>query len=165
MEIYILRHGIAEVAKPGAPDPERALTPEGKKKLREVLRVAKAAKVGPSLILTSPFRRAVETAEMAAEVLGYEQELVRTNALTPGSTPQEVWDEIRTHRDSDELLLAGHEPLLGHVMGYLLGTPTLLVDFKKGAICRIDMEEFGAQPRGVLRWFLVPKLAVNHAKQ
>ena len=66
MKIYILRHGIAEEAQGNQPDSERALTAEGKKKLRSVLRTAAAADVAPSLILTSPLRRAVQTAQIAA---------------------------------------------------------------------------------------------------
>ena len=69
MQIYILRHGIAEDAGPGQSDSERALTSEGKKKLRNVLRAAHEAGVTPALILTSPLKRAVQTAELAAEIL------------------------------------------------------------------------------------------------
>ena len=62
MQIYLLRHGIAEDAKPGRPDSERALTDEGRAKLRRVLKRARTADVTPSLILSSPYRRAMETA-------------------------------------------------------------------------------------------------------
>lgn len=159
MEIYLLRHGIAEDAPPGTADAERALTAEGKKKLREVLKVARAAEVRASLILTSPLRRAVETAELAADVLGYRGELIKTQALAPMVRPPEVWDEIRTYRGTDQLLMAGHEPQCSSLAAYLLGVPELTIDFKKGALIRIDMEQFGAKPRGVLKWMLVPKLA------
>ena len=57
------------------------------------------------------------------------------------------------------LLLASHNPLCASLAGYLLGTPELMVDYKKGALMRIDIDSFGPQPRGVLRWFLVPTLA------
>ena len=99
MKIYILRHGIAEDAQGSQPDSERALTPEGKKKLRSVLRAAHAAGVAPSIILTSPYRRAIQTAQIAAEVLNYKGELLQTKTLEPGSHPRVVWDEIRVHKD------------------------------------------------------------------
>jgi phosphohistidine phosphatase len=161
MQIYLLRHAIAETARAGQPDSERALTPEGRRKLREVLKVARAAEVKPSLILTSPYRRAVETAEIAASVLDYKNDLLRTKALVPEGDPSGVWDEIRVHRDEAEVLLAGHEPLFSHLVAYLLDSPALVVDFKKGALARIDMDQFGARPRGILRWFLPPKVAVG----
>jgi phosphohistidine phosphatase len=159
MQIYLLRHGVAEVGKAGSPDSDRALTPDGKRKLREVLQMARLAGVKPGLILTSPYRRAVETAEIAARVLGVRQSILHTKALVPSASVMDVWDEIRAHRSEEQILLAGHEPLFGQLFAYLLAAPALQVDFKKGAIARIDMEQFNAQPRGVLRWFLPPKLA------
>lgn len=159
MEVYILRHGIAEDGAAGGRDADRQLTSEGKRKLREVLRVAAAAGVGPDCILTSPYVRAVQTAEIAAEVLGYNEGLLRTQALVPDSRPEAVWDELRVHKDSKSLLVAGHEPLLSRLVAYLLGAPGLEVDMKKGALVRIDVNAATPQPRGVLRWMLVPKLA------
>ena len=159
MEIYILRHGIAEDAPPGQPDSERALTSDGRKKLRNVLRTAASAGVDPSLILTSPYKRALQTAQLAAEILDYKGELLRTKALEPSGSPQAVWDEIRVHKDEARILLAGHEPLFSRLTAYLLGSPNLQVDFKKGAIACIELERFPAEPHGVLRWMLTPKLA------
>ena len=159
MQLYLFRHGIAENGRPGGSDADRALTPDGKKKLREVLRVAQQAGVGPTLILTSPYTRAVETAEIAAEVLGYKNKLLRTNALTPDSSPRDVWQEIRTHKDAGQLLLASHEPLLSQCVAYLLAAPSLAVDMKKGGMVRIDLERFGPEPSGLLKWYLVPRLA------
>ena len=159
MQIYLLRHGIAEDGRPGRPDSERALTAEGKKRLKEMLRVASEAGVEPSLVLTSPYRRAVETAAVAAAELGYKSDLLRTNALLPESPVHEVWDEIRVHKDEVSVLLSGHQPMMGSLCGFLLGVPTLETDFKKGTLARIDISHFGPQPRGVLKWLLSPKLA------
>jgi phosphohistidine phosphatase len=159
MEIYILRHGIAEDAPPGQPDSERALTADGRKKLRSVLRTAVSAGVAPSLILTSPYKRALQTAQLAAEIMDYKGELLRTKALEPNSAPKAVWDEIRVHKDEARILLAGHEPLFSRLTAYLLASPNLQVDFKKGAIACIELDRFPAEPHGVLRWMLTPKLA------
>ncbi|HTC90849.1 MAG TPA: phosphohistidine phosphatase SixA [Bryobacteraceae bacterium] len=161
MEIYILRHGVAEDGQPGQPDAERALTPDGRKKLRNVLRTAAAAGVAPSLILTSPYKRALQTAQLAAEILDYKGELLRTKALEPAAAPKSVWDEIRVHKDEAQILLSGHEPLFSRLTAYLLGSPNLQVDFKKGAIACVEVERFGAEPHGVLRWMLTSKLSAQ----
>jgi phosphohistidine phosphatase SixA len=158
MQIHILRHGIAEDAKPGSPDADRALTPEGRKKLREVLKLARGANVRPSLILTSPYRRAVETAEIARAVLDGKAEIVDSAALQPSADPRDVWEEIRIHKDENEVLLVSHEPLTSRLTGFLLNAPNLNVDFKKGALLRLDVDEFGAVPRGVLKWMVTAKL-------
>ncbi len=159
MEIYVLRHAIAEDAGPGTPDQKRALTEEGRRKLESVLKRAADAGAEPSTIFTSPYLRAEQTAEIAAKVLKGDAALVRTEALVPGGSPQAVWNEIREYRTEERILLAGHEPLLSHVVSYLLGAPALQVDMKKAAMVRIDVEGFRGEPRGVLKWMLTPKLA------
>jgi len=159
MEIYLLRHGIAEENAATGRDADRRLTEEGRQKLRRVLERAQQAGANPSLILTSPLRRALETAEIAAGELGYEGKLTRTPALMPSSSPQQVWEEIRLHRNESAILLAGHEPLFSSTVAYLLGSTRQMVQFRKGAIARIDVEAFGAAPAGVLQWMLTPKLA------
>jgi phosphohistidine phosphatase len=161
MEIYILRHGIAEDAPAGQPDSERALTSDGRKKLRSVLRVAASAGVAPSLIMSSPYKRAVQTAQLAAEILGYQGDLLRTKTLEPNSATKGVWDEIRVHKDEARILLVGHEPLFGRLTAYLLGSPNLQVDFKKGAMACIELDRFPAEPHGVMRWMLTSKLATG----
>jgi phosphohistidine phosphatase len=158
VRIYILRHGIAEDAPAGGSDAARALTQEGKQKLRKVLECARQAGVGPSLILSSPLKRAVQTAEIAVEVLRVKREIVQTAALAPSGSPLRAWNEIRA-QDADELLIAGHEPLLGKFVAFLLRCPALRVQLKKGAVVCVDIETAGPEPHGVLRWMLTPKLA------
>jgi phosphohistidine phosphatase len=157
--IYLLRHGIAEDATGTQSDSERALTPEGKKKVREVLRTASRTGVTAALILSSPYRRALETAKLAADELGYKDDILTTQALLPGAAPHQAWEEIRVHRESESLLLAGHEPLFSSLAAYLLGTPEAQIDFKKGALLCIEVPSVGARPRGILKWMLTPKLA------
>jgi len=156
VEIFLLRHGIAEDAKAGRPDSERALTAEGRDKLRRVLKRARAAGCSPSLILSSPYRRALETADVAASVLGYRGEVLKTRALVPEAPPQDSWDEIRAHRDEAGVLLASHEPLMSSLAGYLLRSPALLVDMKKAALVCLECEQFPPEPHCVLKWMLTP---------
>ena len=159
----MLRHGIAEARRRGFPDEERALTRDGKRKLSQVLALAHAAKVAPSVILTSPYRRALETAEMTAEALGCKN-TVSAGALTPGSTPDAVWAEIRLrHKNEQAVLLCGHEPLLSQTIAYILGAPRLDIDLKKGALARIDCEQVNQKAHGVLKWLLTPRLAMAKA--
>ena len=157
MRIYVLRHGIAEDAPPGGSDAARALTQEGKKKLHAVLECARRAGVHPDVILTSTLKRAVETAEIAAAVLGVQNQSIRTAALAPSGSTDRVWKEIRAHK-AEGILLAGHEPLLSTVVAFLLGCPALQVRMKKAALVSIEVETTEAQPKGTLLWMLTPKL-------
>jgi phosphohistidine phosphatase len=159
MQIYLLRHGIAEDGAPGRPDSERALTAEGREKLHRVLHRARQAGLSPSLILSSPYRRALETAAVAEEVLDYKGKLVKTRALVPDASPYDTWDEIRTRPEESAILLASHEPLMSSLTAFLLASPTLAVDMKKAALVRIDCDRMGPEPRGVLKWMLTPATA------
>jgi phosphohistidine phosphatase len=159
VEILLLRHGIAADARPGQPDADRALTGEGKQKLRALLRRLRKAGVRPALILSSPYLRARQTAEIAREILAPDAIIVPARALTPGASPQEAWDEIRLYSNQPSVLCASHEPLCSQLAAFLLGAPEINVDFKKGALMRIDVENSSPRPRGTLRWLVSPRLA------
>lgn len=161
MQILLLRHGIAADHAPTGRDADRAITSEGARKLRVVLGHAHAAGVEPSLIVSSPYRRARETAEIAASVCGYKQDILLSETLEPGGSPEAVWQEIRGHRAESQILLTGHEPLFSALTAYLLNSPALVVDFKKGALVRLDTHSFGAAPRCVLRWMLTPRILLT----
>ena len=158
MEIYLLRHGIAEAGRPGHDDSERALTEEGREKLRAVLKRARSAGVEPTLILASPYVRAIETAREAADVFGYHGEIEKTRALLPEASPHDAWDEIRERKSETAILLAGHEPMMSSMAAHLLASPAVMLDMKKGAMVRVDCDRMGVHPRGVLKWMLTPAL-------
>jgi phosphohistidine phosphatase len=158
MEIYLLRHGIAEDQTPTQQDSHRALTKEGITRLQEVLATVAKAGSSPQLILSSPYVRARQTADIARQILKVEADIVETQALVPMAQPREAWDDIRALRSESSILLASHEPLMGQLLAFLLSVPGLQLDFKKGAIARVDLHSFGPAPRGVLKWFLTAKL-------
>ena len=135
MQLYLLRHGVAEEGRIGFNDADRALTSDGRRKLRELLGVAAEADVCPTLVLSSPFKRALQTAEIAAESLHVKTDILRTKALIPTASTQQVWDEIRVHKSESELMLVGHDPLFSNLVGYLLGAVNLRIDFKKDPYC------------------------------
>ena len=101
MLIYLLRHGIAEEGF-GKRDSDRALTDEGRQKLRALLSTAARAGVTPTLVISSPYRRAMETAKIAIEVLAYKGALIDSSALTPDSSPQSAWNDVRSHSSEEK---------------------------------------------------------------
>jgi phosphohistidine phosphatase len=157
MRVYILRHAEAEARSPGVAEATRQLTPQGRRELKTVLRRARAAGVAPEAILTSPWTRAVQTAQMAGETFNCER-VEETQALLPDIPPAQVLREIRALSHCKEVLVAGHEPQLSRLAAFLLEAP-LALDLKKSALLRIDVQEKQGPPRGVLKWMLTPKLA------
>jgi phosphohistidine phosphatase len=159
MFVYVLRHGIAEEARPGDPDAARALTVEGRKKLAAVLERAKKAGAAPTVILSSPYVRAKQTARMAAQTFDCEGSVVETSALVPSGSPETVWDEVSEYRSEEQLMVVGHEPLLGELVSYLLDSPSLRVDMRKATMVAISLGGLRGAPRGVLQWMVTPRLA------
>lgn len=159
MDVYFLRHGDAEPAKPGSSDSERNLTAEGQEQVRAVVELARDAGLQVEVIVSSPYVRALQSARIAAEVLGAEQEPVPAEALAPGGTPFGIWDEIRLYPQVKGLLLVGHEPLISETISTFLGCSAVVVDVKKGALVALELSIAGTRPRGMVKWILTPALA------
>ena len=159
MELYLFRHGIAEDAPPGRSDSSRALTPQGRERTAAVAKMARNAGVTPSLIASSPYLRAMQTAEVAAKEFAWKGEILPLPSLVPHGTPEAVWTDLRGLREETAIILAGHEPLMANLAAYFLNAPGLMVDMKKSAMLRIDVASAGPVPRGILRWMIIPKLA------
>jgi phosphohistidine phosphatase SixA len=101
----------------------------------------------------------METAQIAAETLEYRGEIVKTSALVPNASPEEAWNEISERRNEDAILLASHEPLMSSMAAFLLSSPALQVDMKKGALVRVDCDHFGPAPHAMLKWMLTAALS------
>lgn len=158
MELYLMRHGIAEDAKPGQPDAARPLTEDGCYKVEGVLELARNAGVDPDLILSSPYLRAIQTARIARDELAVREAVLEFPSIVPHGNPETVWNDLRSYAQYRSLFLTGHEPLFSQLAAYLLNSPALLIEVKKASIIRIDVAAMGPTPRGVLRWMMVPAM-------
>jgi phosphohistidine phosphatase len=157
MEIYLLRHGAAERQAASGKDSDRQLTVDGRLILRRVVKQAYVTGLRPSLILSSPYVRAVQTAQVAARLLQYPGEILQTDQLTPDSSPADVWSELRAHRGQGSILVVTHEPLVSAATSWMLGSTRVMIDFEPGMMVRIDCENLSAEPRGVLRRIFTDK--------
>jgi len=156
MEIYLLRHGATERNAPSGGDADRRLTNQGMAEVTDVVTQAHRAGFNPSLILSSPYVRALETARLTARLLDYGQEILTTITLTPESTPEDAWEELWVYGDQPSILVVTHEPLISAVASRLLGSARTEIEFKTATLTRIDVETMTAKPRGVRRWTIVP---------
>jgi phosphohistidine phosphatase len=156
--IYIVRHAIAAERGDAYPDDAvRPLTPDGIDRFRQVAKGLAWLDVRVDRILTSPLVRARQTADILADELPGKPQVIETDALVPGAT----FDEIRTHLAEfsrcSSVALVGHEPGLGELAARLLGMRHPLA-FKKGGVCRIDIETLPPAGPGELRWFAPPRM-------
>jgi len=153
----LLRHAIAEDRSASGEDDDRRLTGEGKRKLREVVAGMRALELPVERVLTSPLRRAIETAEIVAE--GFELgEPDVTTALSPGASPDAVFAALGGTGRPTGVVLVGHEPdLAGLASTLLTGTSGLVrMAFRKAGLAGIVVATFPPRGAGALEFFLTP---------
>jgi phosphohistidine phosphatase len=157
-ELYIVRHAIAAERGPNYPDDrKRPLTTEGIARFKKVIEGLKDFDVKLQLVLTSPLVRASHTAELLVAGIGSKPRLDKLEALAPGGRMSQVLEAIaKSSKRYRHIALVGHQPDLGDLASRLLrarGT----IEFKKGAVCCLELD--GAMPNGpgTLRWLLPPR--------
>jgi phosphohistidine phosphatase len=161
MNLYILRHGIA--VERGAPeypnDADRPLTPKGERKLEQIAEAMEAMELSFDLILSSPYARARQTAEIVAEALHARKKLQFTDSLTPEGSPRKLVELIHgLKQQPDDVLLSGHEPYLSGLISLLVsGDRGLSVIMKKGGLCKLSVEQLKPGRCASLEWLLTPK--------
>lgn len=159
MDVFVLRHAIAEDAGPGQADSERRLTDVGRERLRRVVQKAMRAGMAPAVVLTSPYVRARQTADILLEELDRRCELVTTANLTPDASVADLWQELREYAPLSPVMVVGHNPQLSEFVSVLIGSPRCAVEMKKAAIAYVKDAGAGPGPTGRLAWTLTPKLA------
>mgnify|MGYP003575107651 CR=1 FL=1 len=162
MNLYLMRHGIALTRDDPsvAHDAERPLTGKGMKRMRKAAKGLRELDIPFDSILTSPLARARQTADIVASALGMQAQLEEISGLAPESTVEHLMFGLTRYQDRQHVLLVGHEPLLSDTAAYLLGgrkPVNLVFEFKKGGLCRIEIDKLPAAAPGKLHWFLTPK--------
>ena len=159
MELILVRHGIAEA--PGGhlhSDADRRLTEEGLLRTRQAAEGLRAAGCVPSVILTSPYARARETANLLAAVLRPEGGVEDLDVLAAGADPVTVIDAV-AGRPESRIMLVGHLPDLAVIAGVLLaGRTDLDLEFKKAAACCLVCDPRPQADAAWLRWLLPPRV-------
>jgi len=161
MNLYILRHGLAVERSPGVKfDKDRPLMPEGRKKIRRLAALLRELGLSFDLILSSPFLRARQTAEIVAEVLDLSSKLEFSTHLAPRQSPNELVEELnRKGHALEDVLLAGHEPDLSRLISILVtGKPGLALELKKGGFAKLEIGTLRYGRCATLQWLLPPKL-------
>lgn len=158
MELYLIRHGLAAERGDAYPDDrKRPLTPRGIEKLRQEVQALIALDITFDQVVTSPLVRTRQTADIFAEGLPSGPPVANADALAPGGSPAAVIDELARYARRSRLAIVGHEPGMGELAARLIRARAPL-EFKKGAICRIDIDALPPARPGFLRWFVTPKM-------
>jgi phosphohistidine phosphatase len=138
------------------PDEERPLTPEGEKKFQQAARGLARVAGRPDALLTSPWLRALRTAEIAAEAWGAISPK-KTEALA-GGTFEALCAALAAYRGEKTVVLVGHEPSLSALLGRLLGTrQDERLTFRKGGAALVEIPG-KPEEGGRLVWYLPPRI-------
>ena len=153
MRIYLVRHSDSVARDPSMPDAARYLSARGRVSFREMARRFRDAGGLPSRILTSPFVRAVQTAEILSETLRYDNEVVVDPRFSPGFDVAKLNAVLDGCPCEREIAFVGHEPDLGGILTRLLSLPQGYA-MRKGAIAALDLPLAGDPLRAGLAWLL-----------
>ena len=161
MNLYHLRHGIA--AERGSArypnDADRPLTTEGRDKLTRIARALRALELEVDLVLSSPYVRARETAELVVKVAGLDRRVEFSDHLAADGDYRRLIAELAARRPAPgNALLVGHEPYLSSLASFLLtGGPGLDLVLKKGGLCKLGITKLRAGRCAVLEALLAPR--------
>ncbi|OIO39074.1 MAG: phosphohistidine phosphatase SixA [Candidatus Omnitrophica bacterium CG1_02_49_16] len=161
MELYFLRHALA--VEPGtvslSQDSERPLALAGIEKMKKTAEGLRRMAFSLDRIVSSPYVRALETAQIVAEGLGFKGKVEFSEALTPNAEFKLFFKLLKGFGADEKVLLVGHRPSIGEFVSMLtVGKVSSTIDFKPGGLCRVKMP-VGIAPGalGQLKWFLTPK--------
>ena len=157
-ELYLVRHAIAaERGDEWPDDTKRPLTQRGIRRFRECVTGLRELAAAVDEIFTSPLVRAKQTADLLAAGMDGQPPVKILDALAPGHTTQNVMMQLAKAAKLRRIALVGHEPELGELAAHLIGA-SRAIPFKKGGICRVDIESLTSKRGGTLIWFVGPKV-------
>ena len=166
MKVILFRHGPAGTrdASRWPDDAARPLTSRGECRSRLVALGLRRLERDIDRIVTSPFKRADETARILGKVLGVEH-VETLEALVPGGSHRKIIESINAHPRSKTVVLVGHEPDLGVFAGLLVFNSNASFPLKKAGACAIKFEGTVRSGAGTLDWLAPPRLLARVARR
>jgi phosphohistidine phosphatase len=157
MNLYLMRHANAGIPRENAAlDRKRALIKEGKEQCMLMARVLGALKVQIDVIVSSPLKRSLQTAQFVGTELGFEGKVESSEALAPGGEYHDFQDLLAKYADREGVLAVGHNPTLFQFLGRLItGNGGAAIRMRKGSIAKVDFSNH--PPR--LQWLIDPRAA------
>ena len=156
MIIYFLRHASAgESLMNPKKDEKRALDKDGIEQCGYVGRGLTALEAQVDVIISSPLKRATQTASLVGNEMGYEGKLQIEAALRPQATFADFRKMLEKYSRQESIMVVGHNPNLSQFLGAVICESgcEASVDLKKGAVARVEMR----RSSGTLQWCITPK--------
>jgi phosphohistidine phosphatase len=158
MDLYIIRHAIA--VDEGTPeyeeDSQRPLTDKGKKKMRQIAKGLRSLGADFDLVISSPYERAKETAEILANVFKIKTDVAFSENLIPMGDPDLLIAEMNEKYSANSIALVGHEPHLTALISLLVSdNASVDMTLKKGGVCRLSADNLHHTRKATLEWLII----------
>ena len=158
MNIYFLRHASAGSHKANlAADERRPLDADGIQQCAVIGHALAALQVKLDTVISSPLKRAQQTAELVAREIGYEDRIEFSDALRPEANYRAFEQLLQSYAKKDEIMVVGHNPTLSEFLSLLIsgGASHTAVELKKGAVAKVPVDGNSSS----LQWCFTPKAA------
>jgi phosphohistidine phosphatase len=158
MELYLMQHGAS---LPKELDPEQGLSTLGREQIEKSGRAARLLVHHPDVLLASPKKRSLQSAEILAQALGYPVKRIMVTeavkAMTPALDTLHLLRSLHEEHDVRNVLIAGHMPSIGELISLVITSDArAAVHIENGGLARVDILDF-ARPAGTLLWYLTPQ--------
>jgi len=157
MNLYLMRHASAGVARENPVlDQRRSLIKEGKEQCVLMARVLSALRVQIDVIVASPLKRALQTAQLVGTEFGYDARVEISSALGPDADYVDFQRLVAHYADCEGVLMVGHNPNLFQFLGRVItGNGGAGIRMRKASIARVDMTKHPP----LLQWLIDPRAA------
>lgn len=158
MNLYLMRNAIAVEPDEGFEESERPLSERGRRRIGKIARKLTKLDLSFDLILTSPYLCARQTADFVADALEVKSKyVVETANLCPTASGNQLVEEICARGPLDFILVVGHEPFLGHLIGTLVaGDASLSIGLKHGGLCNLSIKQISFGRCATIEWLMTP---------
>lgn len=164
MDLFILRHGEAgQRVSAGRGDFQRPLTAAGQKEVSEIATSLKDLGIKLDIVISSPLKRAHQTASIVAKTFKIEKKMQDWAELSPEGNRLDLYNKLLQLKQQSSVLVVGHEPYLSEMISEMIfeGNNGGRIDLKKTGLARIRIVSSTPKFQGELRWLLTPKLLRN----
>jgi phosphohistidine phosphatase len=157
MYLYLMRHANAGIPRDNpALDAKRSLIKEGKEQCVLMARLLSALKIQVDVIVSSPLKRALQTAQFVGTELGYDAKVEISPALGVDAEYADFQKLVAKYADREGVFMVGHNPNLFQFLGKLVtGNGGAAIRMRKGSVARVDVDRHPP----LLQWLIDPRMA------
>jgi phosphohistidine phosphatase len=157
MNLYLMRHANAGLRRENpALDDKRSLVKEGKDQCMLMARMLSSLNVQVDVIVSSPLKRSLQTAQFVGTELGYDARVEINPALGPDADYADFVQMLAKYADREGILAVGHNPNIFRFLGQLItNNGGAAIRMRKGSVARIDMDRHPP----LLQWLIDPRMA------